>query len=856
MIANPTDWSAWPALSPAAMRTRLNRRLKRSITNNDLIALYNLLMLGVESDPAKVARQAEVLISVFASRGMNVGTLLFLELAVRAWSSARDVSKAFAALERMPVLISTECERKDLLELTDDVWSGLARAPFPADATPVIFASLSKVFRRLGDIERLASVYLGAADLFEDHGAIAQAVRALRDAETAARETGSLAILATCYQKLASIAYREKLFEEVLEIGETATAVHSEMGEPPPPWLMNTIATALMHLDRDAEATALYEEEIAGADDPRVLAGLWMNLAAARRKAGDLAGAEEAIVRARSMVDEDAAPEIGLELELITARIDAQALRFDAAATSLNRAVERMTENLRSVLRLHRRRRLRDRYITRFEMVLADMPQQGAIDAVLPALATIRGSMSADWLSLLDWSAACRRDERVKRSDREALRAAIDHIKAVGAPFLYGYREKYDDPWEPVNYARPWDDLSALMPRLAPMAGSDPYEGADPVRAADLLRQRLAEGYILVIPTVAHGHLRLWILSGKAYRHVDLDKVATRDIFVQRALYGQLSVSRSDFASTLNRSLDALANEVTSIFDEALATGARGVLYFQEPLDQLPLFALAGQHEGVRQAMSAGTFELRYTPILYRQGPLPAGAWTNVLSMTDPNDTDLLLSRFEGGVAASLIEASSHRALESSDRAGFAREALDADVILISAHGDSIAHFVDPHFAKLGRGDHAINVQDLQEIVPTARARLVILNACHSGAGTSRGLYDTLRTHDIASYPGLMLLNGYSCVSAAGWRISDTTGFVFACLVAGFVRTGDGPAKALCKASGALWSFTRSEVLALFEHLPDVTARDLARDRIAQAPEVGMFSHAYVSGGIQVVTLV
>lgn len=281
MISNPTDWSTWPALSPAAVTTRLKRRLNRPITNNDLIALYNQLMPGLKHNPAKVAEQAGALTTVFEARRINAGTVLFLELATRAWGASGEMMKSLQALEKMAPLISTHRERIDLLELTDDIWSGLARSPFPHDAAPTILASFSRVFRILGDLERLAQVYLSAADLFEDHGALKASTRVLRDAEALAKETGSLSLLANCYERLATVAYREHAFDDVLTLGETAADVHKEMGAMPPPQLMNTIATALMQLDRDLEAASMYESAIVLATDNTTLTGLWMNLAAA-----------------------------------------------------------------------------------------------------------------------------------------------------------------------------------------------------------------------------------------------------------------------------------------------------------------------------------------------------------------------------------------------------------------------------------------------------------------------------------------------------------------------------------------------------------------------------------------------
>lgn len=152
----------------------------------------------------------------------------------------------------------------------------------------------------------MTKVYLSAAGHFEDQGAIPAARRAARDAADLALETGDLTQLAQAAEQMATLAYREHDFEAVLEAGGKAAEIHAAQGDDAPPWLLNTIATALMHLDRDDEAVSTYEKALKACDDGDLRAALLMNLAGCERKRGQFDTAVALVNQARRHLTDEA----------------------------------------------------------------------------------------------------------------------------------------------------------------------------------------------------------------------------------------------------------------------------------------------------------------------------------------------------------------------------------------------------------------------------------------------------------------------------------------------------------------------------------------------------------------------
>jgi hypothetical protein len=128
---------------------------------------------------------------------------------------------------------------------------------------------------------------------------------------------------------------------------------------------------------------------------------------------------------------------------------------------------------------------------------------------------------------------------------------------------------------------------------------------------------------------------------------------------------------------------------------------------------------------------------------------------------------------------------------------------------------------------------------------------MAVLNACHAGSGLARNYQHHFRTHDVASYPALLLLNRRSVVGAAAWRTSDTASYVHLALTSIGLAEGLPPSRALSRATARLRSLSKAETLDLLDLVPDPDVRAKAVQRIAAAPAAGMFSQPYLYAGFE-----
>lgn len=384
-----------------------------------------------------------------------------------------------------------------------------------------------------------------------------------------------------------------------------------------------------------------------------------------------------------------------------------------------------------------------------------------------------------------------------------------------------------------------------------------PYAAAATPAAAKLIRARLNEGYAVIVPIFGGDMMRLWILTGDRYVCVDLPLELTRSYYVARAEYQQAKLTRKEFAASVHETARALGDVLGPTLEDFVTSGVKGLLYCQDSLDSVPITAVLIGHEGLRARMAAGDFEFRIVPAIYPAPPQSPLAPPQILSIVDSTETELGLAPFEAEVCANVLEARLLTTIQAGDYKRFASDIVTADMVLVSTHGGPISHYTDPAFASMGVGKkpHVISIEGLQRFMPSARVRLALLNACHSGVTTSRGFYNDPRTYDLASYPSLMLLNGVAAASASAWPVSDTASYCFASIVARLLAEGETPVRALSRSVAHLRDLPKADVEDMIRKVPDPGAMNTALKKIESAPDLGMFSTSYLSGNLQVFSL-
>jgi hypothetical protein len=165
------------------------------------------------------------------------------------------------------------------------------------------------------------------------------------------------------------------------------------------------------------------------------------------RELGHLNEARLCLSEARTLVAPDTEQGQLIELDLIEAKTAVAAAEYNSAVRCLRSAVVHIDAMLTEAGRLHYRRGVREMYRQRIISMLCSLPEEGNSGNILPLIAFGKANSFSDWLALLGWSDGVGHDRRVAPELRTRLANAIHLLAEGGASVLYGYREKYDDPW-------------------------------------------------------------------------------------------------------------------------------------------------------------------------------------------------------------------------------------------------------------------------------------------------------------------------------------------------------------------------------------------------------------------------
>lgn len=846
------NWQDWLTLSPEAFESRLRNRLDRTSEFDDVVDLYNELITTCDHNAQHVADVAKAVAALMQRRDMHWERLLFLELTARARYMGGDVRGAFEALEMLARADDTDDTRETVLEIVRATVEDADSVASSIDHRPVVFRAAAKLLEYYDLQDELGDMKLRSALLYSRHGASQAAYRSIADVENQAHETGSLPLLARALQTAVAVSCEEGDSAFAVNAGKQALEVLAELDAEPPMVLLGNLGTAFMRTGDTANGEMYLRHALdAPATDNDLRPVLMVNLAACMRQAGKTVEAQAMIAEARIAHSGTRDPELLLELELVAARICAESGDAGAVATALAAAARAFDETLRDVLRFHHRRGLRERYLPRFDNLMAAMPEEGPVGEALEAFVACRGNALGDWLALLEWS---RKTAALVQADEAvSLDQALEGLRGEGVPHLFGLSEKYDDVWGQWNLVGyQWDRLSQIIAILDGRSGPA-LRQAGQAAMIDAVQRRLAEGDCIMAITHA-GEPLLWSFYGGRYRRTALPAHTLSDWQAALLQFSQGQTGRRDFAAALDGWLDAVFPLLGPVLDDLAAGDVRSIRYLQDFGPSPPITALAMRHHGLLERMRQGLFEVRLVAALALSAE-PSRIAGGVAAIVD-SDGELLLPRYE---AAAFAEAASlpPPKVISTDETGELPELVgDAQVLIVSTHGTPVSSYADPYFASLsGEGPHPVSISRLQAHGDRLDLRLVLLNACYSGAGSARNFQQPFRTADAVSFPAWSLLNGQAIACASAWRTSDTAQYLFSRFAGEGLGAGLPPSAAVTSAMARLHLATRDEAIAALSAISNSTDRATAIGRLANAPQCGAFSHPYLGGAMAIHSL-
>lgn len=777
---------------------------------------------------------------------------------VVAYMQRGDIAKARMALSE---LINHSIEHNTPqagLSGIDNVRKRM-RGLAPADYLMHLMADMVRFYEHFGLIDDAISTILSVATFLGDYGAFQPAYHALADAERLARDFRDAMQLARVLETEASIALLEGDHEFGNKVAGMAADIYRELKVGLPNRLVLNQATSAMQSGK-------YEEALDGflrfaqshlADSTPHWLPTRINMSVCLRNLGDVDGADDQIRKARNdaIGMDDIDREQLVELELVAAANAKAGNRFPEVALCVSEAAKFLDQALSTADKLHYRRALRERYISRMESLLCSLPDKGAVGDVIEILACTRGNQLTDWLHLLDWGDEV--SQLLDDEDRAKLNECIARLANFGAPYLQGYREKYNDPLAHGLMPDPWREFSEFAAELCKTHGfRHPLSASCLTNAANLISQRLREGFAFIASFLSTG--KAILLIGESYHFCGVPVEETLAFGEKLHGHRQATTSRQEFDLVLRQYQAALHASFKALLPRLDTDACRGVIFLPDRWDLFPINLLMVGDEPVRARMVRGDFDVRTCVALYPRHAKHENLRTSLALVEEPSNLRLAKAQFES--FCSLVGLNG-RTIENAGSSDVVKSMSTIDALIMAQHGISIGLFVDPTFANtsgVGHEKDAVYFDAIQESAYRSSYRLVMLSACHSGTLVSRNAQREFKSHELAGYPSLLLTNRRCVVTGSAWATLDRFDYLLSTRFAIELKSGCDLARAFSIALAAIVDMPASEAMDLFDHLPDPDLRvQMNPGTSAEAQRVAnLRRQPFCYGAYQVYTLV
>jgi tetratricopeptide (TPR) repeat protein len=732
-------------------------------------------------------------------------TAELLSTAGRPFSLAYSLNTAVAA---SCLAGETERVRKYLKQLVDiTVESGTDDAALSAaenvrrllpaktkpDHAPNVLFEVVRLYRHLGKFEDAIKTLIVAAYLFADFGAFQPSYGSLQDAENLARENNLLQAYADVIAALHSICLLEGDHAYAETVWPTVMQKYVELGKPLPIYLAANRATALFRTGRHQEARAAFESTLVGLESQTELnderSRLLINLSACLRELGEHELSDVRLAEARLLLStiEDVDPEQVIEAELIGARNATGQRNFTEAVMCLRRAIHGLDAGLARVEKLHYRRGLRERYIPRIERLVVELPVSGPLEDVVYVISATRANRVSDWLCFLEWAEALA--EKLSKEEKTQLEGLVESLASHGSPHLFGFKEKYDDPMSGIPMPDPWRDIAEYADQVSERHGvGRPFERATSDRIAQAVRERLAEGYAILVSMNSSGHKAL-LLSAERYVIGNLPEEEATTFLAALLRHREQPNQTKSLGQAVGVYQDALLKSLAPLLDALAVESCKGVIFIPDRWNLIPINLVMIGDDRVRRKMAAGEFDVR-TCIALHPGKREPGVPEQSIGVIE-GTSELEFDRAE---IEAFMEGTATRGtlLVDPEWASFADAMRSTDALILSHHGASVGLFADPFFADMAGpfGNSAMTFRSLQSAAYLWRHRVVVLGTCHSGSLVNRSYQTRFKSHDLTGFPSVFLLNRRSEVVAASWAIFDRFNLLFMTLFAPRLREG------------------------------------------------------------------
>jgi hypothetical protein len=821
-----------------------------------------------KTEPVRVVKLAEIAAELYRKYDRTIMYAYALNTLVSTLIDTREARKLISYLRCAVTLVIEHDLFFPGKSILANAEGSMREEILDRDEYLVVLREMIKFHTHFNQVPEATDMYCRSAMYLSQLGAFQSAYRILHDADEMVRDSKSvyelpkvLAAHATVASDEDDILYAEEHFLKAINLLK-------ELGQRVPEEYLVNLATMQMRLERLEEASVTFAEVLndsAAKSDHKF--GSAMNLVVCKRKLKQ-SDAVAAIEYARTFWTEDITVEATVEFELIACKTYLEQQLYEEARISLIAAVDLLDRELLQINRLHYRRGFREPYVRRIIPMLCELPDRGKAEDIVRILAFVKSSSFSDWMCVLDWYETAIADEKLEPDQRALLAANLQSVLELGAPVLYGYREKYEDPFESPetpqtealrlpNLNSAWRNFNLTIREVCLTTGmSPPFETATAKQIEMLLQARLAQQSCLLAVLNTAGFCHLILLLGNEYNRLSMPSENFLNFYVSSIKYQDKTITLGELKSSLGRATSQLSSTLAGWFDIIHDSCPLEIFVLPDPLsDMVPLVPVFVAETRMRDLLSKGNLQLRYCPVLHqgksaRLGDAFLGLWDS--------SEQLPLAEEELETVVRLLNPSESEILdlESIEAGTTGEEKLvtlvkRCDYFHLASHGVPINNFTDPYFASIrtmNMTSDSLSVPIIQKHFWPFSYSLAVLNACDSSVTTSHNYQKQFRTNEMINYATLLLLNRRSQIIAAQWSTFDVAAYFFIFVFYKHVRAGSSFLAAYGKAVAEMHDADKTLVLDTLTNIQDPKVKAEKIAIISDSKEAHPFRDEYCYG--------
>lgn len=757
--------------------------------------------------------------------------------------------------------------------LSQNVFRLFASNQMPLDEAPYFLTQITDFFNTLGKPKDTIEALCAAASYFADAAAFQSAYRALHDA----RQIALSHKLVNLQMRILETQGMVALIEGDLSCAEAefqkCFGIYKAIGETPSVELISNTALIKLRKDEYGAAKDIYTELLNDYEDvlqPSQKNEIKTNLLVCYRELGDINAIEDLLPQIELNISQ-CDLETRIEAWLIMAKTCFSINKLLLGTAHLKEACIEIQCQIDQYQRLHYRRGIRERYVPRIKSMLLSMQASGVAEDVLHALVLCNSNALHDWFSVLEWIELILQSGIVPATVKEELSAKRENLIRHGTPFMYGFREKYDDPFQladgeiteklgeqvarGLDYSLPWREFNDLTAQICQDYSYPlPFEGASLLNGVNMLSQRLlSESAFLFSFARKEGCVFVFLAEGKYFRNdIPLDNLWQFSKVLHE--YQRGNADRSTFHAQLNKLQKSIEPIMTIIVDVLKNSSISELVFMPDPLSEgVPILPAILANEQLRSRIKEGGFVFRTCPALREEstdslitGPsLFVSYSVKFLELVEPEKA--LVKKTFAGQDYFEIDLQHEEADFSKPPANSAHH------LHLATHSMPANAFTDPFFVSTSTDEtkNGVWLESVQREAHKLQFKLVVLNGCNTGTTSNRNYFKGFLTNEKIGLSSVFLLNRRCAVVATQWNEPEIVGYIFSSLFYERLAERHKADQAFIIALVDMYELTKERAIELLEQISDKEVRSKRCEALKGSQVNFPFRDAYCLGMFQ-----